>query len=172
MKIAIIYASQHGTTEHVAQKISSQLDFPEVKLINISQVSKVDLSQYQMIILGSSIHAGNNQRSMQNFCTRNLTILLQKEVALFLCCMREEEADASIQKAYPAVLRAKSLSCKVMGGEYRVDKMNFIEKFLLKKIAHVTESGSFLKQEAIDEFVSDILDRHQKMKEERIENLN
>ena len=50
-----------------------------------------------------------------------------------------------------------------MGGEYRMDKMNFIEKFLTKKIAGVTESGSFLKLDAIDEFVQEVVDHHQRI---------
>lgn len=163
MKTAIIYASQHGTTELVAQMISFKLDSPDVRLFKISEAIKLDLSDYPIVILGSSIHAGRNQRSMQKFCQKNMTTLLQKQIGLFLCCMREEEAEVNMQNAYPAILRNRSLSCKVMGGEYRMDKMNFIEKFLTKKIAGVTESGSFLKLDAIDEFVQEVVDHHQRI---------
>lgn len=156
MKAIIIYATQHGSTETVAQRLQKYFAAGSVDLMNLKEQNKVDFSAYEIIILGSSIHAGNNQRSMKNFIAKHITELLQKQVALYLCCMRQDELEKQMGNAYPEVLRNKAFSYRWAGGEYIMEKMNFIEKFLLKKIAGVTESQSHLNNQQIDLLIEDI----------------
>jgi len=42
----------------------------------------------------------------------------------------------------------------IFGGEYNFDKMNFVEKLLVKKIAKVSESISNLDYDSIDRFAN------------------
>ena len=163
MKTGIIYSSHHGTTETVAKEIQSQLQPLVVELVNLSDDKHLDLSNYDVVILGSSIHASHNQSVMQNFCRKNMPELLQKQVGLFLCCMNKAEREQSMQNAYSEMLRNHAFSIQFMGGEYKMDKMNFIERILLKKIAGVTESKSSIDQEAINQFVEKIKEQLMKI---------
>jgi len=157
MQTLIIYASHHGTTETVANQIQSKLGLNHTKLVRISEVKNLDLDNYDIVLLGSSIHAGRNQNSMQRFCKKNMPELLQKRVGLFLCCMSEgKEAVEAMEKAYPELLRNRAFCIQLMGGEYKIEKMNFIERFLLRKIAGATESQSNIKQDGIDKFVLEV----------------
>lgn len=156
MKTIIIYTSQHGTTETVANQIANQLNTTETTVLDLKDAGKSNWKDYDMIILGSSIHAGNNQRAMKSFVKKNMEKLLQKRIGLFLCCMRQDELDMQMQQAYPLMLRNHAFSYRWMGGEYKVEKMNFIEKFLLKKIVGVTASQSHLNEENIKEFIQEI----------------
>ena len=155
MKTVIIYISHHGTTETVAKQIQSQLQPQIATLINLSENKHPDLSNYDIVLLGSSIHAGCNQSQMQNFCKKNMPELLQKQIGLFLCCMNIPEKEQSMQLAYSEILRHHAFSIQFMGGEYKTDKMNFIERFLLKKIAGVTESQSSIDYEGINRMVDE-----------------
>jgi len=158
IKTAIIYTSHHGTTETVAKLIQQQLQPLPIDLIDLKVNKRPCTSNYETIILGSSIHAGKNQGIMQNFCKENMPELLQKRIGLFLCCMNKAESDQNIQNAYPEILRNRAFSIQLMGGEYRMEKMNFIEKFLLKKIVKVTSSQSSINYAAVSGFVKEIND--------------
>ncbi|MDD4713101.1 MAG: flavodoxin, partial [Bacteroidales bacterium] len=76
---------------------------------------------------------------------------------LFLCCMMEgEEATLNLQNAYPEILQNKAFFVQILGGEYKIEKMNYVERLMLKKIAGATESQSNIKYDKIDKFVQDI----------------
>lgn len=153
MKTAIIYTSQHGTTQKVAKMIAD-LSKGETTLFNLKKEKNIPLSAFDQIIIGGSIHAGQIQKRVRRFCETNLETLNSKPLGLFLSCMEEnEKAQMQFDQAYPAQLRDHAQSCKLTGGEVLFEKMNFIEKFLMKKIGKTTESVSKLKEERIKELV-------------------
>jgi len=156
MRTAIIYASKHGTTESVARKIQNGLGENEAQLFNLKKNQNFDLAGFDQVILGGSIHAGSIQKRMKHFLESHRPELLEKRLGLFLCCMDEQRAQAQFEAGYPEILRSHALSQKVMGGEFRFDKMNFIEKAMIKKIAGVDHSVSKVSQEKIDELIDDM----------------
>jgi menaquinone-dependent protoporphyrinogen oxidase len=156
MNTLILFASNHGTTAKVAEKIALALPNEKTTVINIKQVKKLDLNTYQQVILGSSIHAGRNQRIMQQFCKRHITELLQKRVGLFLSCLNPKEFEQSMQNAYPELLRKHAFAYELTGGEYLIENMNFIERILVKKMVGVTESKSLLNDEGIERLINAI----------------
>jgi menaquinone-dependent protoporphyrinogen oxidase len=156
MKTAIIYATHHGTTETVAKQIQHQLLPQQVELINLAHNKQPDISIYDRIVVGSSIHAGKNQTVVQKFCSKNMPELLQKQIGLFLCCLNEKEFEQSLTNAYPEILRNHAFDIELMGGEYKMDRMNYIERFLVKKIAGVTQSQSLINYNNINNFVKSL----------------
>lgn len=157
MKMLIIYASKHGTTEKVARRISSAISNVPTTVLSVKEALRVELSEYDQIVLGSSIHAGRNQNSMQRFCKKHLPELLQKRVGLFLCCLNPKEYEQSKTYAYPELLRNHAVAYELMGGEYLIERMNFIERFLVKKMVGVTESLSQLDESAYNRFIKSFL---------------
>ena len=154
MKTLILYASSHGTTAKVAKRFAESLPTESVALIDLKKTKKIDLSAYEQVVLGSSIHAGHGQRAMQQFCKKHLTELLQKRVVLFLSCLNPKEFEQSKKNAYPELLCHHAIAYHLTGGEYLIEKMNFIERFLVKKMVGVTETKSLLNEEAIANIVS------------------
>ena len=65
-----------------------------------------------------------------------------------------------MQSAEKIVMQRLSIPKAILGGEFQFDKMNFIERFLTKKIAKVNSSVSKLRYDAINEFTSQIKDNH------------
>jgi len=155
-RTVIIYASNHGTTRKVAEKIAQNLKKNDVTLHNIGKDEKIDLSPFNQIIIGGSIHAGMIQRRLQTFIRKNMAILLEKPLGLFLCCMHEEEAQNQFNKAFPELLRHHAKSQQWVGGEFLFDNMNFIEKFMVKKIAGIKDSTSKLDEDKIDAFAEEM----------------
>ena len=146
MKTAIIYATQHGTTEKVANLIS-ELASDSTVLINLKKSHDVNPDDYDRIIIGGSIHAGRIQKSVRKFCERHMQQLSAKPLGLYLSCLEEnEKAITQFETAYAEILRNHAMSCKLTGGEVMIDRMNFIEKFMMKKIGGITESVSKIKE--------------------------
>jgi len=156
MKTAIVYASSHGTTEKVTGMIAQRLADDQVTIFDLRKARFIDLLLFDRVIIGGSIHAGIIQKRVKNFCNDHMVSLLQKQVALFLCCMNEPEFETQFNNAYPELLRNHSVSNKIIGGEFLFDKMNFIERMLVRKISGVNESISRLDFSKVDELVADL----------------
>lgn len=155
MKTAIIYYSKHGTTGQVARLLGEQLD-KDVDYISLKECPKPDIRIYDRIILGTSIYAGAPSRIVTQFCNRNQPLLEQKAAGLFICCMEKEKEAEEMDKAFPEYLQRLAIPKAILGGEFRFDKMNFIEKLLTKNIAKITSSVSRLRYDVIREFVAKV----------------
>lgn len=155
MKTAIIFATSHGTTEKVAQQIQSELG-NNAQLINLKGSKAVDLSQFEQVIIGGSIHAGMMQGKVRDFCKKNLVDLLQKRVALFMCGMNEPDFETEFNNAFPELLRKHAITSKCIGGEFLFERMNFVERFIVNKISGVSQNVSKIDELKIMELVSDL----------------
>ncbi|MCC8172342.1 MAG: flavodoxin domain-containing protein [Parabacteroides sp.] len=155
MKTAIIYYSKHGTTERVAHLIGEKLD-NEISYISLKEYPKPDIQTYDRIILGTSIYAGTPNQKVTQFCCKNRSLLEQKVIGLFICCMNKEQEEEELNKAFPEFLHRLTIPKAILGGEFQFDKMNFIERFLTKKIAKVNSSVSRLKYDEIKEFADKV----------------
>jgi len=154
MKTAIIFRSKHGTTETVSRTMAQKLSTDEVTLIDLKKYPKPNLQDFGRIVVGGSIHAGAVQKQVKNFCTAHLNDLQQKEVGLFICCMDRELQEKEFENAFPDELKTHAKATGIMGGEFVFERMNFLERFIVKKISKTDHSVSDINEEAIDAFVS------------------
>jgi menaquinone-dependent protoporphyrinogen oxidase len=156
MKTGIFYATTHGCTEKCALKLQAGLS-GEIKIFNIKKNPKLQIDTYDTILIGGSIHAGRIQKSIQKFCEKHLNVLLKKKIGLFVCCMEKgEKAEEQLKNSFPPELldHAKAKGC--FGGAFDFDKMNFIEKAIIKKVANIDHSISSISEESIQKFIKDI----------------
>jgi len=155
MKIAIIYASKHGATEKVARSIAEKLS---AELFSLKKSQNPDVSGFETVILGTSIYAGQASGKMKAFCKANETVLLQKKTGLFVCGMHpdKEQREKELKDAYSEALHEKAVASGFFGGEFLFEKMNFVERLIIKKIAKTTESVQQIDWDAVDEFVEKI----------------
>ena len=158
MKAIILYMSSHGCTEKTANAIKSHLSDFETELINLKNKKVPDISKYDLVIIGGSIHAGNIQQKIKKYCNNNSELLAQKKIALFLCCMYEGEvAQQQFENVYSAELRKVAVATAIVGGEFNFEKMNFFEKMIVKKVAKVDKSVSTLNHESIKGFTKKLI---------------
>ncbi|MDA3910572.1 MAG: hypothetical protein PF448_04355 [Bacteroidales bacterium] len=154
MKTGIIYDSQHGTCEKLATELAKGTE--QAVIIKLSKKTKIDLSEFDQIIVGGSIHAGNIQQTIKAFCQNHTHELLTKPLGLFLCGMHDKEMDAQFQTAYPEVLRKHAKSKHCFGGEFLFGKMNFFERMIVKRIAKVKETTSKIDYRAVEQMKSEL----------------
>ncbi len=154
MKTAVIYASTHGTTEKVATQLKEILGNENTDIINLKKQKKIDLSQFNKVIIGGSIHAGNIQMKIKKFLKDNKEILLKKELGLYLCCMNKPDYEKQFNNAFPEELRQHAKATQIMGGEFIFEKMNFFQKAIVKKVSGFSRSFSTIDDAKIKEFAS------------------
>ncbi len=156
MKIAIIYCSNHGTTEKVAFLIAEKQKENEVDIINLLKTPNPAILEYDRVIIGGSIHFGAIQKQVKRFCDYNEAILTQKELGLFICCMLDEQRTVQFENAFSEKLKRHSRANRCFGGELLFEKMNFLEKLIMRKVAKTNDAVSHIDFTAIDSFVNDL----------------
>lgn len=156
MKSAIIYATKYGCVEKAAKILQSKLN-GKVSLFNITKETVPNLEDYDNVILGGSIYVGKIQKVLTNYLNSNLPSLLHKRVGLFICAGQPEPIRTKeLQEAFPVELFNHATVKEVFGYEYNFDKLNFLDKLIVRKVAGVTESCYALSSEKIQNFIKAI----------------
>ena len=154
MSTLIVFATRHGCTEKAAGILKTKLD-DDVTIVNLKKNKNPGITNFDNIIIGGSIHAGRVQGKIKKFYQSNFNALKQKRLGLFLCCMEEgETAQKQFADAYPAELRDHAAAVGLFGGEFDFDRMNFLERAIVKKIAKIENSISKIKEDQITQFAA------------------
>jgi len=147
MKTLIIYASTYGFTKDCVEKLKELLR-GEVFAANIITDSIPPMDDFDNIIIGGSIYMGQIHKKLKLYCTQNLDSLVNKRLALFLCCGLPESFEQTLKNAFPEKLMEKAVAKECFGGELRTDRMNFAHKLVtgLMKKALAKEGKSEVRQ--------------------------
>lgn len=152
MKSLIIYATKYGCVEKAAKMLQSKMP-GEVQLVNVGKEKVPSLQNYDTIILGGSIYIGKIQKKLTNYINNNLSTLLQKRIGLFICAGEPEPVRSKeLATAFPPELFNQALAKEVFGYEFDMEKINFLDKFIMRKVKGVTQSHFALSAENIDNF--------------------
>jgi menaquinone-dependent protoporphyrinogen oxidase len=152
MKTLLVYATKHGCTEKCAALLKDEMS-DEITLLDLKKKRPDDLKEFDAVIIGGSIHIGKIQKRIKSFIKENIGTLKAKKLGLFICCMEEgDTAQKEFNEAFPQDLIAQASAKGIFGGEFNFDKMNPIERKMIKKIAGKEENVSKIKQDAITKF--------------------
>lgn len=152
MKTVIIYATKHGFAKKCSEILSTKLK-DNVDICNLKEHKSIELNQYDKVIIGGSIYMGQIQKEVKEFCLKNQGELKKKKIGLFICGMSEDDKIKDLlNNSFPQELISISIARESFGGEFILSKMNFFERFIVKKIAKTTVDISKFKEETVDKF--------------------
>src|SRR5665648_535004 len=129
MKTLIIYASTYGYTKECVEKLKELID-GEVIITDIKKDDVPSSDEFDNIIIGGSIYMGQIHKKLKEYCTANLNLLLNKKIALFLCCGLPENFDETIKNCFPTELLEAAIAKECFGGELRTEKMRIEHKMI------------------------------------------
>lgn len=155
MKTLIIYGTKHGTAEKCSKQLKGKLQ-GEVTVINIKKDNVPDLNIFDNIIIGGSIYIGQVQKEIKNFCSKNINVLMNKRIGLFICGMNDKDITTLINNSFPQELLNKAVTKEFFGGEVILKNMNFFERFIMKKIGKTDKDISQLSDKNINKFAQAI----------------
>jgi len=131
----------------------------EVTLVDLKEDGDPDPGPFDAVIVGGSIQAGSVQRRVRAYCEKRSAELLGKRLGLYLCCMYEGEVAAKqLADAFPERLRNHATASGLFGGELDFERIGFVARLVVKKVAGVTESVFRFDDRAVQEFVRKMRD--------------
>lgn len=155
MSTLIAYASKYGFTKACAERLAKQLG-EKVDMMDLNS-QRPDLALYDKVIVGGSIYAGRIRRPTARFCSENLNTLKEKKLGLFICGMADgNDAQKQLESSFPKELLSAAIAKESFGGEYDFSKMNFLERFIIKKISGSDKNQSRMMEENIARFADQI----------------
>lgn len=153
-KVLVAYASKHGATAEIAEKISQVLREAglQTTVMPVGQID--DLASFQAVIVGSAVYIGQWQKSAVKFLQGNQKQLAQRPVWLFSSGPTGRQAPPKSQASWllpeslqPIASRIHPQDIAVFQGALDPEKLNFIEKTLIRKVG--ASVGDFRDWQAI-----------------------
>ncbi len=152
MNTLVLFSSKHGSAKYAAERIASKLK-NDFTIVDLDRKSNISLEQFDSVIMGGSVYAGRMRSSIVKFVKKNENELAKKKLGFYIICMSPmEKVPNFFIDFYGKSLAEKAAAKEIFGGKYDFDKMNFIEKFIIKKISGVNSTVSTIDEDLITKF--------------------
>ena len=153
MKTLILFATKHGATREAAKRIA--LKIPSAVIHDLKQANTPSLADFDCVIIGSSIYVGAIRKEAKTFLAQNADKLKEKKLGLFLCGLQENEEKQLFDSNFsPAILSAAKATA-FLGGIFDPKKAGFMERFVIKAVAKLSEYADKIDNDKIAKFAED-----------------
>ena len=156
-KALIVYGTRYGATAMTSEEIAHILhqEGLEVKVVNLKDEKVKDISEYELVVVGSGIRIGKWTKEPQKFLKKFQKELENKKVAIFVCCgskyplEEKEDKEKEIENARTKYLKEKAVEYNLkpvalglFGGIYNFNKMGwFFRKTVSAVKPQLEEAG-------------------------------
>ncbi len=169
-KFLIIYSTTDGHTKKICERIKNFLtDGNLVELLSLEDAKKVDLSNFEKIIIGASIRYGKHSNELYRFINLNKNILDQKKGAFFSVNVVARKPEKNTAETNPYINKFLKISkwrpnkIKVFAGKVDYPNYNFFDKYIIKLIMFITngptdtsQSYEFTDWSKVDDFSEEL----------------
>jgi len=170
----IIYSSTDGHTKIICERITNFLnDGNLVKLLSLEDAKKIDLSNFENIIIGASIRYGKHSKELYKFINLNKNILDQKESAFFSVNVVARKLEKNTAETNPyinkflKITKWKPNKINVFAGKVDYPNYSFFDKYIIKFIMFITKgptdtskSYEFTDWSKVDDFSRELSNNH------------
>jgi len=142
----IIYSSTDGHTKIICERIRNLLnDGNLVELVSLEDVKKIDLYNFEKIIIGASIRYGKHSKELYKFIDLNKNTLGQKQCAFFSVNVVARKPEKNTAETNPYINKFLKISkwkpnkIRVFAGKVDYPNYNFFDKYIIKFIMFITK---------------------------------
>lgn len=155
MKKIIVYKTKYGSTKSCAEKISKNIN---CDMISVEDAKKINLNDYDMIIIGTYIKMGMVPKEIIKFMKLNLKYLKTKKISIFILGIASSSDMIKLfEKKIPVDIKNNVTTIEHFGGLLDIPNPGFIEKAVVNKIEE--EGKKFqLNDIIIDKFIEKLKD--------------
>ena len=172
--ILIIYSTTDGHTKIICERIKNFLiDGNFVELLSLEDAKKVDLYNFENIIIGASIRYGKHSKELYKFINLNKNILDQKKSAFFSVNVVARKPEKNTAETNPYINKFLKTSkwkpnkiC-VFAGKVDYPNYNVFDKYIIKFIMFITkgptdtsQSYEFTDWSKVDDFSKEFRNNH------------
>jgi len=169
-KFLIIYSTTDGHTKKICQRIKNFLtDGNLVELLSLEDAQKIDLSNFEKIIIGASIRYGKHSKELYKFIELNKNILNEKENVFFSVNVVARKPEKNTPDNNPYITKFLKISkwkpkkIGVFAGKVDYPNYNFFDKYIIKFIMFITkgptdtsQSYEFTDWSKVDDFSEEL----------------
>jgi menaquinone-dependent protoporphyrinogen oxidase len=162
-QILVAYASRHGATAEIAEKIGLELRQAGIRVEVMPAGRAKDPDPYQAIVLGSAVYVGQWEKMAADFLLTHENILARRPVWLFSSGPSGSGNPLGLVKGWrlpksllPAAERIQPRDIAVFHGDVNIRKLNFIEKKMIETVK--VPFGDFRDWDAITAWAAGIAD--------------
>ena len=107
----IIYSSTDGHTKTICKQIANFLNNGvTTKIISLNEATKIDLTEFNKIIIGASIRYGKHSKKLYKFIELNKNILDQKKSIFFSVNVVARKPEKSTPDTNPYIKKFLKIS--------------------------------------------------------------
>ena len=140
-KVLVAYATKHGSTTEIADKIAETLGSTGVHAVALPIEHIGDLNSYSAVVLGSAVYAGKWCKEAIRFLKTHERELAERPVWLFSSGPTGEGDAATLLKGWLLPQEAQAIANRIhprdialFHGELESDKLNLFEKLIVKGV--------------------------------------
>ena len=162
----IIYSSTDGHTKTICKQIINFLDDKDlVKLVSLDEATKLNLIEFNKIIIGASIRYGKHSKEFYKFVELNKKILEEKKGIFFSVNVVARKPKKNTPETNPYVKKFLKTSkwkpekIGVFAGKVDYPNYNLFDKYIIKFIMFITggptdtsQSYEFTDWSKVDDF--------------------
>ncbi|EEP90928.1 MULTISPECIES: menaquinone-dependent protoporphyrinogen IX dehydrogenase [Yersinia] len=145
MKVLILYSSRDGQTQTIASYIAKELSTGATcEIQDLANVEKIDLRQYQQVMIGASVRYGHFSPVLSKFVNKHVEQLNQIPSAFFAVNLtarkpekRSPQTNAYVRKFLLGTPWQPTL-CTVFAGALRYPRYRWIDKVMIQLIMRMT----------------------------------
>jgi menaquinone-dependent protoporphyrinogen oxidase len=168
-RVLVLYASTHGHTGRIADRIGALLREQGVHASVRKVGQAVDLSEFDGVIVGASLHVGHHQKEIVEWLSAHHTALSERPSAFFSVSLTAaddtDEARASTRELIDEVLDATGwtpMSAVAFAGALQFREYNLPTRVLMRLIARhhggeidVHQDTDFTDWDAVERFAQE-----------------
>ncbi len=152
MKTLIIYGSKYGFTETLAKKLADKV-IGDVKLVTVKKADKLNLKEFDQVVIGTPIYIGNIYKDVKNYCQKHKEEILASSYRFFVVGLGGPvESMKNFDSSMDGELIEHAVEYAYFGGAVFLDRMNVIERTMMKKIGKKTTFYEGINEEGIEAF--------------------
>jgi menaquinone-dependent protoporphyrinogen oxidase len=150
-KIAVVYATTEGQTAKIAQHIAARgrSRDHQMDVRHLAELDETfDLSAYDGVMIGGSIHEGHYQRYLEKWLETHRDALARSKTALFTVCLAihsQNKAERDEALAFPKLLEKRAhfvpTHSAVVAGALMYTQYSWLKRVVMKQISK-KEGGS------------------------------
>ena len=162
-QILVTYATKHGATAEIAEKIGQVLLQAGLHTDVLPTDRVSDLTPYNAVVLGSAVYIGQWRKKAATFLKTNESMLAEKLVWLFSSGPTSEGEPMELMNGWcfpktlqPIADRIRPRDIAIFHGDVKLKELNSIEKWMIKNVK--APIGDFRDWDAITSWAETIAD--------------
>jgi menaquinone-dependent protoporphyrinogen oxidase len=162
-RVLVAYATKYGATTEISEKIGQVLRQAglDTDVLPVDRVT--DAATYKAVVLGSAVYMGRWRKEAAKFLKSNEKVLTDRPVWFFSSGPMDFGDPVELAEGWrfpkglqPVADRIRPRDIAVFHGVLEMKKLNFLEKFMIKKVE--APLGDFRDWETIASWATAIVD--------------